>query len=67
MTMGWQKLSAFVDNCRVEHCMRKGSGKCRATLHVFEKVSLTAGCVYSRRVPFEIYFPSLFLLALHGD
>ncbi len=40
MTMGWQKLSAFVGNCWVEHCMRKGSGKCRATGHVFQKVPL---------------------------
>ena len=40
MTMGWQKLPAFLDNCRVEHCVRKGSGKCRATGHVFQKVTL---------------------------
>ncbi len=43
MTMAWQKLSVFIGNCRVEHCVRKASGKCRATGHVFEKVRSVSG------------------------
>jgi len=55
MTMGWQKLSAFVDNCRVEHCMRKGSGKCRATLHVFEKGEVRFVALMGRDKPHKMF------------
>lgn len=37
MTMAWQKLVGFFDNCRIEHCLRKASGKCRATGYTFQQ------------------------------
>lgn len=37
MTMAWQKLTGFFDNCRLENCVRKASGRCRATGYTFQQ------------------------------